>query len=183
VGGCFLHEVWSYFSNFRNNPFNQKVMEIKATHGFKIDAGQDRFNEKITFLGGSFECKVSSTDSREGLCIYDTTQMTKGGPPFHFHYTQDEWFYILEGEYIFKIGDDIFNAKAGDSVFAPRQIPHTFVKVSDAKGRMLIVYNPAGTIDEFFQQASQLPDGTLRDFERLYRVHGMEIVGPSLKFE
>jgi len=158
-------------------------MEIKATHGFKIDAGQDRFNEKITFLGGSFECKVSSTDSREGLCIYDTTQMTKGGPPFHFHYTQDEWFYILEGEYIFKIGDDIFNAKAGDSVFAPRQIPHTFVKVSDAKGRMLIVYNPAGTIDEFFQQASQLPDGTLRDFERLYRVHGMEIVGPSLKFE
>ena len=77
----FSGEVWSYFSNFRNNPFNQKVMETKATHGFKIDAGQDRFNEKITFLGGTFECKVASMDSREGLSVYDTTKMTKGGPP------------------------------------------------------------------------------------------------------
>jgi mannose-6-phosphate isomerase-like protein (cupin superfamily) len=179
----FFGQVWTNFCNFRNNPFNQKVMEIKATHGFKIDAGQDRFNEQLTFLGETFECKVASMDSREGLCVYDTTKMTKGGPPFHFHYTQDEWFYILEGEFIFKIGDDIFNAKAGDSIFAPRQIPHTYARIGDVNGRMLVVYNPAGTMDEFFQQASQLPEGTLRDFERLYRTHGMEIVGPPLKFE
>jgi mannose-6-phosphate isomerase-like protein (cupin superfamily) len=158
-------------------------MEAKSTHGFKVDAGHDRFNESITFLGGSFECKVSANDSKDGLCVYDTTKMTNGGPPFHFHYTQDEWFYILEGEFVFRIGDDIFNAKVGDSVFAPRQIPHTFAKVGEGNGRMLVIYQPAGTMDEFFQQASQLPDGTLRDFERLYRIHGMEIVGPPLKFE
>jgi mannose-6-phosphate isomerase-like protein (cupin superfamily) len=158
-------------------------METKSTHGFKVDAGQDRFNESITFLGGTFECKVSANDSKEGLCVYDTNKMAKGGPPLHFHYTQDEWFYILEGEFVFRIGDDIFNAKVGDSVFAPRQIPHTFAKIGEGNGRMLVVYQPAGTMDEFFQQASQLPDGTLRDFERLYRIHGMEIVGPPLKFE
>jgi mannose-6-phosphate isomerase-like protein (cupin superfamily) len=158
-------------------------MEIKATHGFKIDAGEDRFNEKISFLGGTFQCKVSAEDSREGVCIYDTSKMDKGGPPFHFHYTQDEWFYILEGEFVFKIGDDIFNAKAGDAVFAPRQVPHTFARVGEENGRMLVMYQPAGTMEAFFLEASQLPNGTLRDFERLYRIHGMEIVGPSLKFE
>jgi hypothetical protein len=38
-------------------------------------------------------------------------------------------------------------------------------------------------MDEFYQEASQLPEGTLRDYERLYRIHGMEIVGPPLKLE
>ncbi|THU31145.1 cupin domain-containing protein [Niastella caeni] len=158
-------------------------MEIKVTHGFKIEAGQDRFNEKVTFLGGTYECKVSANDSRGGICVYDTFNMDKEGPPFHFHYTQDEWCYILEGEFVFKVGDDIFNAKAGDAVFAPRQIPHTYSRVSETNGRILLVFQPAGTMDEFFQQAGQLPNGTLRDFERLYRIHGMEIVGPPLKFE
>jgi len=158
-------------------------MVTKVTHGFKIEAGADRFNEQITFLGGAFQCKVSAGDSREGFCMYDTSKMDKGGPPFHFHYTQDEWFYILEGEFVFKIGDDIFNAKAGDAVFAPRQIPHTYSKVGVENGRMLMMHQPAGTMEAFYQEASQLPDGTLRDYERLYRIHGMEIVGPPLKFE
>ena len=158
-------------------------METKATHGFKIDAGTDRFNEKVIFLGSAFHCKVSAEDSREGFCVYDTTNMDKGGPPFHFHYTQDEWFYILEGEFIFKIGDDVFNAKAGDSVFAPRQVPHTYARVGEVNGRMLMMYQPAGNMEAFYLEAGQLPNGTLRDYERLYRIHGMEIVGPPLKFE
>jgi mannose-6-phosphate isomerase-like protein (cupin superfamily) len=158
-------------------------METKATHGFKIDAGTDRFNEKVNFLGGTYQCKVSAEDSREGFCVYDTSKMEKGGPPYHFHYTQDEWFYILEGEFVFKIGDDVFNAKAGDAVFAPRQVPHTFARVGEAQGRMVLMYQPAGTMEAFYLEANQLPNGTLRDYERLYRIHGMEIVGPPLKFE
>jgi mannose-6-phosphate isomerase-like protein (cupin superfamily) len=158
-------------------------METKATHGFKIDAGTDRFNEKINFLGGTYQCKVSAEDSREGFCVYDTSKMDKGGPPYHFHYTQDEWFYILEGEFVFRIGDDVFNAKAGDAVFAPRQVPHTFARVGEGQGRMVLMYQPAGTMEAFYLEAGQLPNGTLRDYERLYRIHGMEIVGPPMKFE
>jgi len=155
-------------------------METKANHGFMVEAGKDRFNEELYFLGGHLVIKESDNDSREGLCAFVTTKIEKGGPPYHFHYTQDEWFYILEGEIVFKIGDDIFTAKAGDSVFAPRQIPHTFTKTSEEPARMLVTYQPAGTMEEFFLQASQLKSATLRDFEKLYRQHGMEIVGPPL---
>lgn len=162
-------------------------METKASHwptkGFKIDAGKDRFNEQLTFLGGTFECKVSAADTNGGFCVYDTTKVEKGGPHYHFHYAQDEWFFILEGEFFFKIGEDIFTVKAGDSVFAPRQIPHAFAKLGETPGRMLVTYQPAGTMEEFFQQASELRNGTLRDFEKLYRTHGMEIVGPPLTFD
>jgi mannose-6-phosphate isomerase-like protein (cupin superfamily) len=158
-------------------------MEPKVAHGFKIEAGKNRFYSTIPFLGGTFACKVSASDSREGFCVYDSSKMGKDGPPLHFHYMQDEWFYILEGEFVFKIGDDIFSAKAGDAVFAPRQVPHTFARMSEENGRMLMLYQPAGTMDEFFLQASQFPNGTWRDYERLYRIHGMEIVGPPLKFD
>jgi mannose-6-phosphate isomerase-like protein (cupin superfamily) len=155
-------------------------MQTKTPQGFIVEAGKDRFNEQISFLEGTFECKVSSNDSREGFCVFNTMKIEKGGPFYHFHYTQDEWFYILEGGFVFKIGDDIFKAKAGDSVFAPRLIPHAFTKVSEENARMLIMYQPAGTIEDFYLQASQLKNGTMRDFEKLYRIHGMEIVGPPL---
>jgi mannose-6-phosphate isomerase-like protein (cupin superfamily) len=155
-------------------------METKTNHGFMVEAGKDRFPEETTFLGTHFKCKVSTNDSREGLCVFEMTLIEKGGPPYHFHYNQDEWFYILDGEIVFKIGDDIFTAKAGDSVFAPRQIPHTFTKRSEEHARMLVIYQPAGTIEEFYLQAGQVENGTLRDFEKLYRHHGMEIVGAPL---
>jgi hypothetical protein len=45
---------------------------------------------------------------------------------------------------------------------------------------MLVIYNPAGTMEEFYLQANEVPNGTLRDFEKIYRTHGMEIVGPPL---
>jgi hypothetical protein len=48
---------------------------------------------------------------------------------------------------------------------------------------MLMMYQPAGTMEAFYLEASQLPNGTLRDYERLFRIHGMEIVGPPLKFD
>jgi len=155
-------------------------METKTNHGFMVEAGKDRFHEEANFLGSHFKCKVSTNDSREGMSVFDLTLIEKGGPPYHFHYTQDEWCYILEGEIVFKIGDDIFTAKPGDSVFAPRQIPHTFTKTSENLARMLVIYQPAGTMEEFYFQADEVPNGTLRDFEKLYRQHGMEIVGPPL---
>ena len=30
----------------------------------------------------------------------------KGGPPRHLHRDQDEWFHVIEGEYIVEIGDE-----------------------------------------------------------------------------
>jgi mannose-6-phosphate isomerase-like protein (cupin superfamily) len=56
--------------------------------------------------------------------IYDTLRQEKGGPALHVHYSQDEWFYVIKGEFIAKIGEEQLHLKAGDSAFAPRKIPH-----------------------------------------------------------
>jgi mannose-6-phosphate isomerase-like protein (cupin superfamily) len=157
----------------------------RANKGIKVEAGKDRFQEELLIMGGQFECKVSGKDTDGDLCIYDTLRQEKGGPALHLHHNQDEWFYIIKGEFIAKIGEELFHLKAGDSAFAPRKIAHAFAKISDEEGQMLILFQPAGSMEDYFQQVSKL-GGSIQDqahgSKDLMKTHGMEVVGPPLTF-
>lgn len=153
--------------------------------GFKVEAGKDRYQEELLIMGGQFDCKVSGKDTDGDLCIYDTVRHEKGGPVLHLHHNQDEWFYIIKGEFIVKIGDDLLHLNAGDSAFAPRKIPHAFAKISEGEGQMLVLFQPAGSMEDYFQQLSKLGSSIKYQVESandLMRSHGMEIAGPPLKF-
>ena len=74
-----------------------KVPTFKA---IQVAADNDRFGGELLFLNGRFDCKVSAKETNGDLCIYDTVRTEKGGPPLHFHHTQDEWFFVREGEFL-----------------------------------------------------------------------------------
>ena len=156
-----------------------------STKGFVVRAKDDRAQEELHIMGGQFDCKVSSKDSNGALLIYDTYREEKGGPAYHLHYSQDEFFYILKGEFVIKVGEDTFNLKPGDFAFAPRNIPHAFAKVSDGEGQMLVGFQPAGSMEDFFHQMSKLGRSIPKDQEKtlqeLWAAHGMKIIGPPLK--
>ncbi len=44
--------------------------------------------------------KVSSKDCANDFFAMEHHQTKKGGPPRHLHHGEDEWFYVLEGEYV-----------------------------------------------------------------------------------
>jgi len=158
----------------------------RAGKGFKVGSGEDRYLEELLIMGGRFDCKVSAKDTGGDLCIYDTIREEKGGPALHLHHSQDEWFYVIRGEFIVKVGDDTFPLHPGDSALAPRKIPHAFAKISEAEGQMLVLFQPAGRMEDFFRQMSKLgtgiPKGQEEVLKKLWEQHGMEIVGPPLKF-
>jgi len=153
-----------------------------ARHAIRVAAGQDRFN-KPTPLGStrSIYCKVSARDNGGGWSAFESQWRTKGGPPLHLHRGQDEWFYAIKGEYIFQVGEDRFRLTAGDSILLPRQVPHTFAFVEDGEGKMIFAFQPAGDMEAFFREQSKLT-GTpsAKEVERMYRAHGLELVGPPL---
>jgi mannose-6-phosphate isomerase-like protein (cupin superfamily) len=163
---------------------NPKKERIKK--GFKVESNKDRYQEELMIMGGQFDCKVSGKDTDGDLLIYDTLRQEKGGPAFHLHHEQDEWFYIIKGEFIVKVGEETFTLKSGDSAFAPRKVPHAFAKTSEGEGQMLVLFQPAGSMEDFFKQMSKLGTAIPKDQEKtlkeLWRTHGMEIVGPPLKF-
>jgi mannose-6-phosphate isomerase-like protein (cupin superfamily) len=156
----------------------------RPTKGFKVAAGKDRFQEELHIMGGQFQLMVSSEDTNGDLCIYNTIRQEKGGPPLHLHHEQDEWFYVLKGEFIVKVGDETFTLSPGDSAFAPRTIPHAFAKVNEGEAQMLVQFQPAGSMEDFFKEMSKLGSNipTSEQLKNLWESHGMTMVGPPLKF-
>lgn len=157
----------------------------RGSKGFRVGAGQNRQGEDLRIMGGQFNLLVSSEDSGGDLLIYDTSRRQRGGPAFHVHHAQDEWFYVLRGEFIVRVGEDTVTLHPGDSAFAPRRIPHAFAMTSEGEGQMLVLFQPAGSMEHFFHEMSKLgpaiPQNQETKLRQLWADHGMEIVGPPLK--
>lgn len=164
---------------------NLASIQPRARAGFRVDAHKDRHQEELLIMGGRFDLKVSGRDTGGDLCIYDTIRSSRGGPALHRHHFQDEWFYVVRGEFIVQVGDDTLALHPGDSAFAPRKIPHAFAMTGDTEGQLLVLFQPAGSMEDFFLQMSKLgneiPKNQETTLKSLWEQHGMEIVGPPLK--
>jgi oxalate decarboxylase/phosphoglucose isomerase-like protein (cupin superfamily) len=100
----------------------------------------------------------------------------------HVHHGQDEWFYVREGKFVVQVGDERFHLTAGDSLLAPRQMPHAFANVSET-GRLIVAFQPAGSIERLFSKVAavnRLRIPTLEDWQNASRGTSVDIVGPPL---
>ena len=147
----------------------------------RIAAGEDRFGEHRGLGISSIAFKGVPQDS-SGLLILENTFRAKGGQARHRHYDQDEWFYATEGEFLVEVGQERFSLKPGDSLLAPRKVPHVWAYVGDARGRMLIAFMPAGKMEAFFREVTKANAMPPQD-PALWRAHGMELLGPPLSVE
>ncbi|HLC05318.1 MAG TPA: cupin domain-containing protein [Anaerolineales bacterium] len=147
-----------------------------------VRAGEDRFGEDRGLGITSLRYKVASEDSDGGLFIIEQTMHAPGGPPRHLHFDQEEWFCSLEGPFIVEIDQVRYTLGAGDSVLAPRKVPHTWAYVGDQDGRILIAFSPAGKMQAFFRIVTQANAMPPEDPE-LWQAHGMQLLGPPLSLE
>jgi len=154
--------------------------------GVLVPAGKDRLGKSMKpFVGDEFFCKVSTQDTDGDLYIFESTREKEGGPPLHFHYDQDEWWYILEGTFLVKVGDETYTAKAGDCVFGPRRVPHTFAKVGEGQGRLIMLFQPAGKMEAFFKARDEglVAKMTAEELDNFRKAHGFEHMGPPLTIQ
>jgi quercetin dioxygenase-like cupin family protein len=159
----------------------------RENKGFKVIAGESRSIEQIKLRGVTsniLDIKISSKDTEGGLLIIEQTGITpKGGPPLHVHPFQDEIFYIMEGEYLFHVGEEKIQIKAGETIFLPRTVPHAFVQLSE-KGKMLLTFQPAGKMESFFQTVASLTTPPMpQDMAKIFEDHDMKILGPPIKVD
>ena len=60
----------------------------------KVESGKDRFGKPISlFEGDTFYTKVSTADTDGDVYVFESTRVKEGGPSFHLHYEQDEFWY------------------------------------------------------------------------------------------
>ena len=155
-----------------------------SQRGVHVAAGRDRFGEPVRLGPNRLDTKVSGRDSNGGLYIFESADLGKGGPPLHLHHEQDEWFYVTKGQFKFVVGREEFTLKAGDSLFAPRKVPHTWACVSEEPGTMLLGLQPAGRLEDFFGDFAKLPQQpTEEQVGRVFEAHGMTVVGAPLRVD
>lgn len=129
--------------------------------------------------------KLSSDDTGGELLVFQHANMARGGPPRHVHHAQDEWFYVVAGEFIAEIGNERFTMRAGDSLFAPRQVPHAWAHVGlPGTGTLITTVSPAGTFERFIRDTTLLPtQPSEQDMARTFQEHNMTVLGPPLKID
>ena len=166
---------------FSLGPFSSIADEMKSTVHL-VEAGTDRTGQphKAARANSHLDFKVLTHESKGALFIMENRNMVRGGPPRHVHYEQEEWFYFIEGsdEVLMEVGETKLRLKPGDSIFAPRNVPHVWAYLGQQPGRMLFAFTPAAKIESFFEETSK-PDARVNDPSRFER-HGMKLVGPPL---
>jgi quercetin dioxygenase-like cupin family protein len=155
--------------------------------GFTVKAGEDRFGEHTKMAGVTsnvLDVKVSSKDTNGELTVFEQTGFTpKGGPPLHIHLFQDEMFYVIEGDYLFQVGEETYKLKSGDTIFLPREVPHAFAQLTE-KGRMVLSFQPSGKMEEFFKKTSLWTrPPTKEEIVQVFEEHDMKVAGPPLKVD
>lgn len=163
-------------------PTNATTPVKGAGKAVYVPNGKNRFQEELMIWGViPLQIKTSSRDTDNSLFVFEHAKMGKGGPPRHFHYEQDEWFYAMEGEFAFEVGDEKFILGPGDSLFAPRMIPHVWAYTGNKPGTLLLAVQPAGTLEEFFMKSCRMAQPpTPEEAGELFAAHGMKVVGPPL---
>lgn len=134
---------------------------------------------------------VSHADGEDGFSVLDSVAGRGDSPPLHIHHTEDEVFHVLEGELVLRAGTETLTVTAGETVLAPKGVPHTYIVVTE-QARWLAVTR-GGDFERFVLEASRpaetdaLPpkggpptEEQLRAFAELALRHGIELVGPPL---
>jgi len=158
---------------------------MRTQQGLYVPNGKHRFEEELKIWSIiPLQIKISTDDTDGDLFVFEHADMGKGGPPRHFHYEQDEWFYAIKGNFAFEVGDEEFTLRPGDSLFAPRMIPHAWAYVGDDPGTLLVAVQPAGSLEAYFRQSCEMiRPPTPEEEDRMFAAHGMKVVGPPLDVE
>ena len=136
-----------------------------------------RFPRSLWYMGSLMTFHADSADTDGQFALIEVKGQSGGEPPRHVHTNEDELFYVMEGRLKVFRGGETIALGPGESVFLPRNVPHTFKIVSDDV-RALVYITPGG-FEEYFRELGQ-PATTLEprevatrpDIQTIMRVAG-----------
>ena len=136
-----------------------------ASRGIILGPGEGR-----TIPGtGTMTLKATGEQTGGSIGFLEATSSPGTGPPRHIHRSCDELFYVLEGEFLFLVGERQVSALPGTFVFIPRGTVHAAKVVGTEPGKVLVGYVPGGlerSFEEFAQLRTEPGEGANRSTGR-----------------
>ena len=109
--------------------------------------------------------RLSGEDTGGVYCLLDLRVAPGKGVPRHTHTREDEAIFVLSGELEASVGDELFTLRAGETLIAPRNIPHQLRNSGNVANHYLIMFSPSG-FEEFLRATSDpAPDNAVAPTE------------------
>jgi quercetin dioxygenase-like cupin family protein len=130
---------------------------------------------------GTVRIIAGAATTDRSFSIVESTEPPGGGAPLHVHHGEAEAFYVLDGEIELTCGGQTVTARAGDFVYAPKDVPHKFTVAGDKPARFLMLFSSPGFEKFFAEGGSPLdrpPAGPPNPeaFRQLVEKYGMELL-------
>lgn len=109
---------------------------------------------------------LTGTDTRGAFCLLEVSLAPGIGVPRHTHTREDETYYVTSGELEVTVGDDVFVLKPGDTLLAPRDIPHQLRNPGITANHYLLAFSPAGFEEFVIATAVPAPENAVAPTER-----------------
>jgi quercetin dioxygenase-like cupin family protein len=148
--------------------------------------------EQLWFLNTLHTVRVRHDEGEDGISVMETLASHGDSPPLHVHQTEDEIFHVLEGQLRMRAGDADVTIGAGETLLAPKGVPHTY-RVESPEGARWLVITTRGDFERFVHSLSRpaerpelpMPQGPPMSAQAdalaaAAREHGIELVGPPL---
>jgi mannose-6-phosphate isomerase-like protein (cupin superfamily) len=117
-------------------------------------------------MGALMQFKATSEETGNAFWLAEQTSNQGYASPVHLHTREDETFYVLDGEMLFRCGDEELTAGPGTTVLLPQGVPHGFFNPGEEPVRMLNLMAPGGG------------EGYFRDTGRPAEGEGLPPAGP-----
>src|SRR3989442_13839043 len=95
---------------------------MTASKGFVVPAGGGQHLKESS--GQVMSMKLFGRETGQAVTLFEQTVPAGSKNSWlHLHRDSDEIAWVLEGEFTFKIGDEVATGGAGTCVFMPRHVP------------------------------------------------------------
>ena len=125
--------------------------QTAPTTGYAVAAGE---GERTWIVGDTMTFKTTGESTGGSLLLIENLTAPGGGPPPHIHTREDEFFYVLDGTFEIRIGDEIHTLGPGGFAYAPRGTVHNFHNTAETASRILVGFTPGG-IEGFFRESGR----------------------------
>jgi mannose-6-phosphate isomerase-like protein (cupin superfamily) len=124
---------------------------LNTTKGYAVAAGE---GERIWIVGDTMTFKSTGESTGGRLLLFENLTVPGGGPPPHIHTREDEFFFVLDGTFEVRIGDELHTLGPGGHAYIPRGTVHNFRNTAQTASRMLVGFTPGG-IEGFFRESGR----------------------------
>jgi len=138
---------------------SQEIQSLVATEQASIRRApsvkhQPR-SKRFYFDVGLGSICLSGKETGGAYCLLEVSLAPGMAVPRHTHTREDEVYFVLAGELEVIVGEKTFVLEPGDTLLAPRDIPHALRNSGNVTNHYLLVFSPSGF--EEFIMATAVP--------------------------